>query len=135
MEPLFYGLKEVLDRLQIPDLEKIYFEYYADNCGVGDNRYGRLLAVNMLEVMGTRKARVALLEIYKLSKNQDIQPEELKLIKKAIRGVAHKKARIEGGAHQSFPDNGAIREKPGQEKPPEKPVQSTIVSNISDNST
>jgi len=96
MEPLFYGLKEVLDRLQIPDLEKIYFEYYADNCGVGDNRYGRLLAVNMLEAMGTRKARVALLEIYKLSKNQDIQPEELKLIKKAIRAVAQKKARIEG---------------------------------------
>jgi hypothetical protein len=91
LEPLFYGLKEVLERLQVPDLEKIYFEYYADNCGVGDNRFGRLLAVNMLEAMGTRKARVALIEIYKLSKNQDIQPEELKMIKKAIRAIAHKK--------------------------------------------
>lgn len=90
MEPLFYGLKEVLERLQIPGQEKIYFEYYADNCGVGENRFGRLLAMNMLEAMGTRKARVALIEIYKLSKNQDIQPEELKLIKKAIRAVAHK---------------------------------------------
>ena len=93
LAPLFHGLKEVLERLQIPDLEKIYFEYYADNCGVGDNRFGRLLAVNMLKVMGTRKARVALIEIYKLSRNQDIQPEELKLIKKAIRAVAHKKTR------------------------------------------
>jgi hypothetical protein len=91
MEPLFYGLKEVLERLQIPDLEKICFEYYADNCGVGDNRFGRLLAVKILEAIATRKARVALLEIYKLSRNQDIQPQELKLIKKAIRAIAHKR--------------------------------------------
>ena len=90
MEPLFYGLKEVLERMQVPGQENIYFEYYADNCGVGENRFGRLLAMSMLEAMGTRKARVALIEIYKLSKNQDIQPEELKLIKKAIRAVAHK---------------------------------------------
>lgn len=91
MEPLFHGLKEVLERLQIPDLEKICFEYYADNCGVGDNRFGRLLAVKMLGAIATRKARVALLEIYKFSRNQDIQPEELKLIKKTIRAIAHKR--------------------------------------------
>jgi hypothetical protein len=93
MEPLYYGLIEVLERLQISDLEKIYFEYYADNCGVGDNRFGRLLAVNMLQATSTRKARVALIEIYKLSRNQDIQPEELTLIKKAIRAIAHKKTK------------------------------------------
>ena len=90
MQPLFHGLKDVLHRLQIPDQERIYFEYYADNCGVGDNRLGRLLAVNMLEATGTRKARIALLEIYKFSKNQDIQPEELKHIKQAIRAIADK---------------------------------------------
>jgi hypothetical protein len=90
MQPLYHGLKEVLRRLQIPDQERIFFEYYADNCGVGDNRLGRLLAVKMLEAMATRKARIALLEIYKLSKNQDIQPEELKHIKQSIRAIAHK---------------------------------------------
>ena len=95
MQPLCYGLKEVLERLRIKDQERIYFEYYADNCGVGDNRFGRLLAVNMLEAMGTRKARVALLEIYKFSKNQDIQPEELKHIKTAIRATAHRKRNTE----------------------------------------
>ena len=94
MEPLYYGLKEVLERLQIPDLEKICFEYYADNCGVGDNRFGRLLAVKMLETMATPKARVALIEIYKFSRNQDIQLEELKWIKKAIRTVAHRKTTV-----------------------------------------
>ena len=95
MQPLFYGLKEVLERLQITDQERIYFEYYADNCGVGDNRFGRLLAVHMLEAMGTRKARVALLEIYKFSKNQDIPPEELKHIKIAIRTIAKRKRKAE----------------------------------------
>jgi hypothetical protein len=90
MEPLFYGLKEVLDRLQIPDQERIHFEFYADNCGVGDNRYGRLLAVNMLEAVGTEKARVALNAIYEYTKNQDIQPEELELIQRAISAVANK---------------------------------------------
>lgn len=98
MQPLFYGLKEVLERLQITDQERYYFEYYADNCGVGDNRFGRLLAVNMLEAMGTRKARVALLEIYKFSKNQDIQPEELTHIKTAIRTIAHEKTKSEAVA-------------------------------------
>jgi hypothetical protein len=95
MQPLFYGLKEVLERLQITDQERIYFEYYADNCGVGDNSFGRLLAVHMLEAMGTRKARVALLEIYKFSKNQDIPPEELKHIKIAIRATANRKRKAE----------------------------------------
>lgn len=95
MQPLFYGLKEVLERLQITDQERIYFDYYADNCGVGDNRFGRLLAVHMLEAMGTRKARVALLEIYKFSKNQDIPPEELKHIKIAIRVTANRKRKAE----------------------------------------
>jgi len=85
MEPLFYGLKEVLDRLQIPDQERIYFEFYADNCGVGDNRFGRLLAVNMLEALGTEKARATLTGIYDFTKNQDVQPEELELIQRVIR--------------------------------------------------
>jgi len=90
MEPLFYGLKEVLDRLQIPDQERIYFEFYADNCGVGDNRFGRLLAVNLLEALGTEKARAALTGIYDFTKNQDIQPEELELIQRAISAVSLK---------------------------------------------
>ncbi|NNK96983.1 MAG: hypothetical protein HKP41_21730 [Desulfobacterales bacterium] len=90
MAPLFFGLKEILERLQIPDQERILFEFYADNCGVGDNRHGRLLAVNMLAAVGTEKVRVALTEIYNHTKNQDIQPEELELIQNAICSVDHK---------------------------------------------
>ena len=84
MEPLFNGLKEVLDRLQVADVERICFDFYADNCGVGDNRHGRLLAVNMLKALETEKARVALTGIYNFSKNQDIQPEELAHIRRVI---------------------------------------------------
>jgi len=90
MEPLFSGLKEVIERLQIPDQERIHFEFYADNCGVGDNRYGRLLAVNMLKAVDTEKARIALEAIYDYTKNQHIQPKELELIRTAISAVANK---------------------------------------------
>lgn len=90
MEPLFSGLIEVIERLQIPDQERIHFEFYADNCGVGDNRYGRLLAVSMLEAVGTEKARVALNAIYEYTRNQNIAPEELELIQRAISAVANK---------------------------------------------
>jgi len=87
MEPLFYGLREVLERLHISDQERIHFEFYADNSGVADNRYGRLLAVNMLKAVGTEKARVALNAIYDFTKNQNIQPEELERIQRAISAV------------------------------------------------
>jgi hypothetical protein len=87
MEPLFNGLKEVLERLHIPDQERIHFEFYADNSGVVDNRYGRLLAVNMLKAVGTEKARVALNAIHDYTKNQNIQPEELELIERTISAV------------------------------------------------
>jgi len=87
MDPLFYGLKEVLERLHVPDQERIHFEFYADNSGVVDNRHGRLLAVNMLKAVGTGKARVALNAIYDYTKNQNIQPEELELIQRAISAV------------------------------------------------
>ena len=87
MDPLFYGLREVLERLHVPDQERMHFEFYADNSGVVDNRYGRLLAVNMLKALGTEKARVALNTIHDYTKNQNIQPEELELIQRAISAV------------------------------------------------
>jgi len=90
MEPLYYGLKEVLERLQIPNQERICFEFYADHCGIVDNRYGRLLAVNMLEAVGTQKAYGALNAIYEYTENQDVQPEELEHIQRAISAVANK---------------------------------------------
>jgi len=87
MEPLFHGLREVLESLHIPDQERIHFEFYADNSGVVDNRYGRLLAVNMLKAVGTEKARVALNAIHDYTKNQNIEREELELIQRAISAV------------------------------------------------
>jgi hypothetical protein len=90
MEPLFYGLKEVLERLRIPDQEKILFEFYADNWGVWDNRHGRLLAVKMLEALGTEKARLVLNAIHNYAKHREVKTEELELIQGAIRTVSTK---------------------------------------------
>lgn len=89
MQPLFNGLREVLERSHIPDQERIYFEFYADNSGVVDNRHGRLLAVNMLQAVGTEKARVALNAIYDYSENQNIQPQELDHIQTTIGAVTN----------------------------------------------
>jgi hypothetical protein len=44
----------------------------------------------MLEAAGTERAHIALNAIYDYSKNQDIQPEELELIQRAISAVANK---------------------------------------------
>jgi hypothetical protein len=90
MEPLFHGLKGVLERLQIANQERIIFDFYADNWGLRDNRQGRLLAVKMLEALATEKARFALDEILALVRNQRIQPKERELIHRAIRTVAQK---------------------------------------------
>ena len=88
MEPLYHGLKEALERLQIANQERIIFDFYADNWGLRDNRQGRLLAVKILEALATQKARFALHEILTLVRNQGIQPKERELIRKAIRTVS-----------------------------------------------
>ncbi|MCP4408178.1 MAG: hypothetical protein GY807_10540 [Gammaproteobacteria bacterium] len=87
MNPLFHGLKEVLERLQIEDQERIIFDFYADNWGLRNNRQGRLLAVKTLEALATAKARRALHEILVLVKNQEVEPQERLLIRYAIRGI------------------------------------------------
>ena len=87
MDPLFYGLSEILDKLHVPDQERLYFEFYADNSGVTDNRYGRLLAISMLKAVGTEKARGALRAIHDYTKNHNIPHQELELIRRAISAV------------------------------------------------
>jgi hypothetical protein len=89
MEPLFHGLVEMLERLRIPNREKIHFDFYADNFGMMDNRNGRLLAVSMLQALGNEKAHVALKAIYDYSKNRKIQRAELKRIRQAISAVGN----------------------------------------------
>ncbi len=88
MQPLFPGLVDVLQRLHIPNQEKILFDFYADNFGMSDNRNGRLLAVSMLQALGTDKARAALNTIYDYSKNREIKPAELRRIQNAIQAVS-----------------------------------------------
>lgn len=100
MEPLFQGLKEVLDRLQLADKERILFEFYADNWGAGDNPRGRQLAVRLLEAMGTSKAYAALLTIHTHVENQGLPPEELAMIRRSLAKV---EARLPG-ANQNSPE-------------------------------
>lgn len=88
MQPLFPGLADVLQRLHIPNQEKILYDFYADNFGVLDNRHGRLLAISMLQALGTEKAQSALNSMYDYSKNREIQPSELRHIQKAIQAAS-----------------------------------------------
>lgn len=101
LEPLFQGLKEVLDRLQLADKERILFEFYADNWGVGNNPRGRLLAVRLLEAMGTGKAYVALLTIHTHVENQGLPAEELALIRRSLTKV---EARLPGADQNNSPE-------------------------------
>jgi len=84
MEPLFPGLKEVLERLRIANKERILFDFYADNWGVWNNPDGRLLVVKIMEALGTNKALFALKAISDYVKNQAVPQEELELIQTAI---------------------------------------------------
>lgn len=87
MEPLFDGLKEVLERLHIEDKERILFEFYADNWGVRNNWHGRLLAVKLLGALGTRRALIALESIFDYVKNQAVPANELEVVKGTINRV------------------------------------------------
>lgn len=84
MEPLFGGLKEVLERLGFVDKERVLFEFYADNWGFWDKRHGRLLVIKILEALGTKKALFTLEAISDYVKNQAIPSEELELIRGTI---------------------------------------------------
>ena len=88
-EPELYpGLGEVLGRLQVRGKEKILFEFFADNWGIRDNRNGRLLAIGLLEQLGTDAAGAALWELFRYARHRTSDPEELTLIQDAARRVS-----------------------------------------------
>ena len=101
---LYPGLREVLERLQVPGKEKILFEFFADNWGIRDNRNGRLLAIGLLEQLGTDAAGAALWELLRYARNRTTDPEELAL--------------IQGAAHRASPTYGHNDEKTTPEHPP-----------------
>ncbi|MCU7803835.1 MAG: hypothetical protein KZQ96_11605 [Candidatus Thiodiazotropha sp. (ex Lucinoma borealis)] len=90
MEPLYAGLKEVLERLPLADIERVLFDFYADNWGVRNNWNGRLLTVKMLQALSTEKALFTLAAISKYVKNQAVLPEELAVIQAAADTVGEK---------------------------------------------
>ncbi|MCU7946217.1 MAG: hypothetical protein KZQ72_06175 [Candidatus Thiodiazotropha sp. (ex Cardiolucina cf. quadrata)] len=90
MEPLYAGLKEVMERLPLPDKERILFDFYADNWGVRNNRNGRLLTVKILQALSTEKALFTLTAISKYVKNQAVSPEELAVIQAAVDAIGKK---------------------------------------------
>jgi len=83
MKPLYPGLLTVLDRLEVQNLERHLFEFFADNWGIRGNRDGRTLAVKLLEARHTDPARIAIKAIYDLVQYRGIDPEELALIREA----------------------------------------------------
>ncbi len=95
MEPMFYGVAMAFARLQVPELERQLFDFFADNWGIRGNRDGRLLAVRLLEALATARAGAALRAISALVTNQGISSDELSL----IRGAA---ARVEANGKPSL---------------------------------
>lgn len=83
MDPMFPGIALVLERLQVQEPERHLFDFFADNWGVRSNRNGRILAVRLLEALGTQGALAALHAISALVENQPISPEEGDLIRAA----------------------------------------------------
>lgn len=90
MEPLYGGLKEVMERLPLPDKERVLFDFYADNWGVRNNWNGRLLTVKTLQALSTEKALFTLTAISKYMKNQAVSPEELVVIQAAVDAIGKK---------------------------------------------
>ena len=90
MDPLFPGLAKVLEQMDIAEKERILFDFYADNWGIRNNRNGRLLAVKLLEALGTRKAIFFLQAVSGYVENQVVAPEELELIRGTIDRVMEK---------------------------------------------
>ncbi|MCU7931892.1 MAG: hypothetical protein KZQ90_13910 [Candidatus Thiodiazotropha sp. (ex Codakia rugifera)] len=94
MEPLYPGLKDVMERLPLQDKERVLFEFYADNWGVRNNRNGRLLTVKILQALSTEKAFFTLTAISKYVKNQAVLPEELAVIQTAADTIGKKLGKI-----------------------------------------
>jgi hypothetical protein len=90
MDPMFRDLVRLLERLQVQEPERQLFEFFADNWGLRGNRNGRLLAVRLLEALGTERARTALQAIFELVRNQGIASDELERIRTALAAVQDK---------------------------------------------
>lgn len=85
---LYPGLGQILERLQVRGKEKVLFEFFADNWGIRDNRNGRLLAIGLLEQLGTDAAGAALWELHRYARNRTSDAGELTLIQDAARRVS-----------------------------------------------
>ncbi|MCP3870397.1 MAG: hypothetical protein GY703_20360 [Gammaproteobacteria bacterium] len=84
--PLMYqGIINVLENLSVTDRERVLFEFYADHWGIRSNRNGRLLAVRLLDQMGTKSASAALRELLRYARHRVTDPEELNIIQRAAR--------------------------------------------------
>jgi hypothetical protein len=90
MKPMFRGIAVALEQLQVQEIERHLFDFFADNWGVRDDRDGRLLAVRLLEALATERAKAALKAIIELVRNQRIAADELDLIRTAAVSVEAK---------------------------------------------
>lgn len=90
MKPMYQGIGLVLKRLQVSDVERQLFDFFADNWGFRGDRKGRLLAVMLLEALDTERANAALQAIEELVRNQGIAADELSLIRTVSRSAAAK---------------------------------------------
>ncbi len=80
MEPLYEGIKDLIEQLQVADFERELFDFVADNWGVRSSRNGRMLAAKLLATLNTDRAKAALQALYRLVRNAGLAAEELDLI-------------------------------------------------------
>lgn len=95
MAPLYGGLIEILNRLQVAGRERILFEFYADHWGVRGNINARLLAIRILEALNTDASRSALREILTYVRHGWLESGELAMVQATVARV--ERAAGEGG--------------------------------------
>ncbi len=99
MEPLYQGIRDVINQLQIDEPERELFEFVADNWGIWSNRNGRLLAIKLLDTLNTEPSKAALETIYKfVQQHGDVVGEELAFIRAAA------------GKNSVIPSNSTVEE-------------------------
>lgn len=83
LAPLYTGLQEIIERLQIPDQEQILFDLYADHWGLRGDPSIRLILLHLLVALDTEAARSALQDLSDYTRNRSLEPAEFALLRAA----------------------------------------------------
>jgi len=84
LQPLYPGLVQILERLDVDHQDELLFEFYADHWGIRDNPSGRRMVVSILQALDTDSSRAILHEMLPYVRNRGVAPVELAQIEAAL---------------------------------------------------